>query len=43
MARKAESRPALASTDPAAYVALLMFERPEENFYSKGSESWVPI
>lgn len=59
----------LASTDPAVYVAFLMFsrlglrnveirnarwnwiengrigiiERPEENFYPKGSEGWVPI
>ncbi len=61
--------PKLASTDPAVYVAFLMFsrlglrnveirnarwswiengrigiiERPEENFYPKGSEGWVPI
>lgn len=61
--------PALASSDPAVYVAFLMFsrlglrnveirnarwswiqngrigivERPEENFYPKGSEGWVPI
>ena len=61
--------PALAESDPAVYVAFLMFsrlglrnmeirnarwswiengrigiiERPEENFYPKGSEGWVPI
>jgi hypothetical protein len=61
--------PKLASTDPAVYVAFLMFsrlglrnveirnarwswiengrigiiERPEENFYPKGSEGWIPI
>ena len=61
--------PKLAETDPAVYVAFLMFsrlglrnveirnarwswiengrigiiERPEENFYPKGSEGWVPI
>jgi integrase len=61
--------PKLASTDPAVYVAFLLFsrlglrnveirnarwswiengrigiiERPEENFYPKGSEGWVPI
>jgi hypothetical protein len=61
--------PKLASTDPAVYVAFLMFSRlglrnveirnarwswiengrigiiehPEENFYPKGSEGWVPI
>jgi hypothetical protein len=61
--------PKLASTDPAVYVAFLMFsrlglrnieirnarwswiengrigiiERPEESFYPKGSEGWVPI
>jgi hypothetical protein len=61
--------PKLASTDPAVYVAFLMFsrlglrnveirnarwswiengrigiiERPDENFYPKGSEGWVPI
>jgi len=61
--------PKLASTNPAVYVAFLMFsrlglrnveirnarwswiqngrigiiERPEENFYPKGSEGWVPI
>jgi len=61
--------PKLASTDPAVYVAFLMFsrlglrnveirsarwswiengrigviERPEENFFPKGSEGWVPI
>jgi integrase len=61
--------PKLALTDPAVYVAFLMFsrlglrnveirnarwrwiengrigiiERPEENFYPKGSEGWVPI
>jgi hypothetical protein len=61
--------PKLATTDPAVYVAFLMFsrlglrnveirnakwswiengrigiiERPEENFYPKGSEGWVPI
>src|SRR4029077_3441527 len=63
------SAPKLASTDPAVYVAFLMFSRlglrnveirnarwnwiengrigiiarPEENFYPKGSEGWVPI
>ena len=61
--------PNLAKSDPAVYVAFLMFsrlglrnieirnakwswiengrigiiERPEENFYPKGSEGWVPI
>jgi hypothetical protein len=61
--------PKLASTDPAVYVAFLMFsrlglrnveirnarwgwiengrigiiDRPNENFYPKGSEGWVPI
>jgi integrase len=61
--------PKLATTDPAVYVAFLMFsrlglrnveirsarwswiqdgrigiiERPEEDFYPKGSEGWVPI
>ena len=61
--------PALAKSDPAVYVAFLLFsrlglrnveirsarwswieagrigiiERPEENFYPKGSEGWVPI
>jgi integrase len=61
--------PKLALTDPAVYVAFLMFsrlglrnieirnarwswiengrigiiERPEENFYPKGSEGWVPV
>jgi integrase len=61
--------PKLESTDPAVYVAFLMFsrlglrnveirnarwswiengrigiiERPEENFYPKGSDGWVPI
>lgn len=61
--------PALAETDPAVYVAFLMFsrlglrnveirnakwswiengrigiiDRPDENFYPKGSEGWVPI
>jgi len=61
--------PKLAATDPAVYVAFLLFsrlglrnveirnarwswiensrigiiERPEENFYPKGSEGWVPI
>ena len=61
--------PKLATSDPAVYVAFLLFsrlglrnveirnarwdwiengrigiiERPEENFYPKGSEGWVPI
>jgi len=61
--------PKLAATDPAVYVAFLMFsrlglrnveirnarwswiengrigiiDRPDENFYPKGSEGWVPI
>jgi len=61
--------PKLAASDPAVYVAFLLFsrlglrnveiknarwnwiengrigiiERPEENFYPKGSEGWVPI
>ena len=64
-----KAAPALAQSDPAVYVAFLMFsrlgmrnveirnarwswiengkigiiERPEENFYPKGSEGWVPI